>query len=65
MPKEQRAGILTQPSWLVAHSTNFDNHAILRGKWVRERLLGGYVPDLPITVDAQLPDDPKHTSATA
>ena len=61
LPKEQRAGVLTQPSWLVAHSTNFDNHAILRGKWVREKLLGNYVPDLPITVDAQLPDDPKRT----
>ncbi len=57
----QRAGILTQPSWLVAHSMNFDNHPILRGKWVREHLLGGSIPDLPITVDAQLPDDPKRT----
>ena len=25
--------------------------AILRGRWVRERLLGGGVPDVPITVD--------------
>ncbi len=61
LPAKERAGILTQPSWLVAHSLNADNHAILRGKWVRERLLGGSVPDLPITVDAQLPDDPKRT----
>lgn len=61
LPREERAGILTQPSWLVAHSLNFDNHAIHRGKWVRERLLGGTVPDLPITVDAQLPEDPTHT----
>ena len=58
LPGDQRAGILTQPSWLVAKSDNFDNHAILRGKWVRERLLGGTIPDLPITVDAQLPDEP-------
>ena len=58
---DQRAGILTQPSWLVAHSTSFDNHAIHRGKWVRERLLGGVVPDIPITVDAQLPDAPHKT----
>ncbi len=57
----KRAGILTQPSWLVAHSLNAENHAILRGKWVRERLLGGHIPDLPITVDAQLPQDPKMT----
>lgn len=61
LPADQRAGILTQPSWLVAHSTSFDNHAIRRGKWVRERLLGGVVPDLPITVDAQLPDTPEKT----
>ena len=38
-----------------------DNHAIHRGKWVRERLLGGGIPDVPITVDAQLPDEPHHT----
>jgi mono/diheme cytochrome c family protein len=61
LPKEQRAGILTQPSWLIAWSTADDNHAILRGKWVRERLLGGVVPDIPITVDAQLPDAPHQT----
>jgi mono/diheme cytochrome c family protein len=61
LPSSQRSGILTQPSWLVAHSTNTENHAILRGKWVRERLLGGTIPDLPITVDAQLPDDPHQT----
>ncbi len=58
LPKEQRAGILTQPSWLIAFSTNTDNHAILRGKWVRERLLGGQIPDTPVTVDAQLPEEP-------
>ena len=61
LPADQRAGILTQPSWLVAQSTSFDNHTIHRGKWVRERLLGGVVPDLPITVDAQLPDAPEKT----
>ena len=61
LPAEQRAGILTQPAWLVAQSTSFDNHAIHRGKWVRERLLGGVVPDVPITVDAQLPDAPHKT----
>jgi hypothetical protein len=27
LPKEQRAGILTQPSWLIAWSTADDNHA--------------------------------------
>ena len=58
LPSGQRSGILTQPAWLVAFSTNTDNHAILRGKWVRERLLGGQIPDTPVNVDAQLPDEP-------
>ena len=61
LPPGQRAGILTQPSWLVANSTTSDNHAIHRGKWIRERLLGNVVPDIPITVDAQLPIAPEKT----
>jgi hypothetical protein len=50
-----------QPSWLVAWSTNFDTDPVRRGRWVRERLLGGTVPDLPIGVVAQVPDEPHHT----
>ena len=61
LPTAQRMGILTHPSWLVSHSDAMDNHAILRGRWVRERLLGGAVPDVPITVDAMLPDEPNKT----
>lgn len=61
LPKGTRAGILTQPSWLVAWSVNDDNHAILRGKFIRQRLLGNVVPDIPITVDAQLPNEPEST----
>jgi hypothetical protein len=57
----QRLGLLTYPSWLVSHSDAMDNHAILRGRWVRERLLGGGIPDVPITVDAMLPDEPNST----
>ena len=60
-PKDERMGILTHPSWLVSHSDAMDNHAIHRGIWIRERLLGGGIPDIPITVDAQLPDEPKNT----
>ncbi len=56
LPAGQRFGILTQPSWLAAHSGNFDNDAIRRGKWIREKLLGGTIPDLPIGVQAVLPD---------
>ena len=60
-PEGERLGILTHPSWLVSHSDAMDNHAILRGRWVRERLLGGGIPDVPITVDAMLPDEPHNT----
>ncbi|MFK7851808.1 MAG: DUF1588 domain-containing protein [Akkermansiaceae bacterium] len=60
-PKGERLGILTHPSWLVSHSDAMDNHAIHRGIWIRERLLGGGIPDVPITVDAMLPDEPKNT----
>lgn len=59
MPADQRAGMLTQPAWLVAMSSNFDNHAIHRGRWIREKLLGGRIPDVPIGVDAKLPDTPE------
>ena len=61
LPAEERMGILTHPTWLVSHSDAMDNHAILRGRWVRERLLGDAVPDVPITVDAMLPDEPTET----
>ena len=61
VPEDQRLGILSHPSWLVSHSDAMDNHAILRGRWVRERLLGGGIPDVPITVDAMLPDEPHNT----
>ncbi len=61
MPGDQRAGILTQPSWLVAWSGNFDNDIVRRGKWVRYKLLGGTIPDLPIAVNAQVPDEPHNT----
>ena len=61
VPRNQRRGLLTHPSWLVSHSDAMDNHVILRGRWIRERLLGGGIPDVPITVDAQLPEEPRST----
>lgn len=60
-PATERCGVLTQPSWLIAHSDAMENHAVLRGRWIRERLLGGGVPEVPITVDAVLPDEPKES----
>lgn len=60
-PKEERAGILTHPAWLAAWSGNFENHPVQRGKWIRTHLLGGTVPDVPIGVDARVPEK-EHTS---
>lgn len=50
-----------QPSWLVAWSSNFDNDPVRRGLWIRERLLGDKVPEVPVGVVIVLPDDPKRT----
>lgn len=61
---EKRKGILTHPAWLIAHSTNFHSDPIRRGRWIREKLLAGRVPDVPITVDAQVPEDPHKTFRT-
>lgn len=60
-PMPNRKGILTHPAWLVAHSGNFQTDPIRRGRWIREKLLAGRVPDVPITVEAQVPDDPHKT----
>ncbi|MDA8697597.1 DUF1588 domain-containing protein [Rhodopirellula sp.] len=57
----KRAGILSHPSWLIAHSLNASTDPVRRGKWIRERLLAGTIPDIPITVDASVPEDPHKT----
>ena len=56
-----RKGILTHPAWLIAFSANTASDPIRRGRWIREKLLEGVVPDVPITVDAKVPDDPHKT----
>lgn len=55
--RPNRAGMLTHPAWLIARSLNDSTDPIRRGKWIRERLLAGVVPDVPITVDASVPED--------
>ena len=57
----KRAGVLMHPAWLIAHSLNLDNDPVRRGKWIRERLFADTVPELPITVDARIPDEPDQT----
>ena len=57
----QRAGVLCHPTWLFAWSTNNENHPVQRGKWILEHLLSGTMPEVPITVQAQVPEDPHRT----
>jgi hypothetical protein len=56
-----RKGILTHPAWLIAHSQNLETDPIHRGKWIREKLLAGTIPDVPITIDAVIPPDHQKT----
>ena len=52
-----RKGMLTHPAWLIAHSQNTETDPVIRGKWIREKLLAGTIPDIPITVEAVIPED--------
>ena len=52
-----RKGMLTHPAWLIAHAQNTETDPVIRGKWVREKLLAGTIPDVPITVDAVVPEN--------
>ena len=65
LPEDERAGVLTHPAWLGAHSLSFENdpNLVHRGKWIREELLCQDVPDLPLNVDAALSDASKDQSA--
>lgn len=60
-PVEHRKGMLTHPAWLIAFSQNTESDPIHRGKWIREKLLADTIPDVPITVDAVIPEDPHKT----
>ncbi|MFT5468251.1 MAG: hypothetical protein ACI8UO_003360 [Verrucomicrobiales bacterium] len=57
MKVPNRKGMLTHPAWLVAHAFNTETDPVHRGKFVREKLLADTIPDVPITVDAQIPED--------
>ncbi len=54
---EHRRGLLTHPAWLIAFAGNTATDPVRRGKWVREKLLAGTIPDVPVTVDAVIPED--------
>jgi hypothetical protein len=59
-----RKGMLTHPAWLMAFAFNTETDPVRRGKFVREKLLAGTIPDIPITVDAQIPEDHHQTLRT-
>jgi len=65
LPEAERAGVLTHPAWLSAHSLSFENdpNLVHRGKWIREELLCQNIPELPINVDAALSEESKMHSA--
>ncbi|MCU0657503.1 MAG: DUF1588 domain-containing protein [Polyangiaceae bacterium] len=52
LPEGQRAGLLTQASFLTIHANAEETSPILRGKFVRERLLCQVVPPPPPGVSA-------------
>lgn len=55
--KNERAGVLTHPTWTFAFASNDETHPVHRGKWVLERLLAKTVPAVPVTVEAKVPED--------
>jgi hypothetical protein len=61
---ENRKGILTHPAWLIAHSQNTHTDPVKRGHWIFEHLLAGKVPDIPIGVEANIPEHSKKTLRT-
>ncbi|PCC69240.1 Protein of unknown function [Nannocystis exedens] len=65
LPENERAGVLTHPAWLGAHSLSFENdpNLVHRGKWIREELLCQNIPDLPLNVDAMLSEESREQSA--
>ena len=56
-----RKGMLTHPAWLIAHAQNTETDPVRRGKWIREKMLAGTIIDVPITVDAVIPEDHHQT----
>jgi hypothetical protein len=52
---DRRAGILTQPGLLATHASPTESSLVLRGKFIRERLLCGTIAPPPGDVDTDLP----------
>lgn len=61
-PPGQRAGILTQPSFLVAFSDANQSHPVHRGRFISENVLCQPVPDLPLSEVPPLSTAPDATA---
>lgn len=61
----ERAGLLTEPSFLALYSHPGRSSPTLRGKAVRELILCQHVPDPPGNVDFSQFNDPKSPNKTA
>ena len=64
-PDSQRAGLLTQVSFLAVHSHPGRSSPTVRGKALRELLLCQRVPSPPVNVDFSLLNDPNASYRTA
>ncbi|MDG1510076.1 MAG: DUF1592 domain-containing protein [Mariniblastus sp.] len=65
LPKgSNRGGLLGQASILLGNSTGEDSHPILRGVWIRERLLNDPPDPPPPNVPALETNDPKFNELT-
>jgi hypothetical protein len=63
LPPGERAGIVTDPSWLAARSHFDQSSPVRRGVFVRERLLCQSLPQPPDDVEIMLPEpDPTLTT---
>jgi hypothetical protein len=61
-PAGQRAGIMTQPAFLVAFSGTSNTLPVHRGRYLSENLLCAPVPDIPLTEVPPLPMLPNATA---
>jgi len=54
---DARAGILTEPSWLITYSHAEENDPIRRGLFITEELLCNALPEIPLGVVDMIPTD--------
>ncbi len=65
LPSDQRAGILTQASFLAGHSHQVETSWVLRGEFIRRRLLCQELPPPPGNVNSSVPNDSSREATPA